>query len=505
MKFSLKAVAISALLASIAVAAPVDVEKRDAASDRIAACFVGLIFTGAWPGSCQAAVAVNLGLIRSIAVNQMTMDFTPADPWKPTTSSNNIVATMLSIPGINLPIDSVRQHIILTDNNVQIGNIDTPWSSASVKNGALTTSFSTSTLNVFPTSHAAFSNFIGSLSTKVSHPVTLQGSVDAKLNLGIFGHLTIPGIGFKTTTQFAGMNNLPLKYVYMVDTDFASAPGFIKLTTIVNISNPSKLTLKLGDITLNAASEAGHVGKSSIKNLSLVPGENYVISTTALDMSIPAAEKFLSEILPNKDGVLTLTGFDGTSTDLALNAGLAIMKSNLVVPQNFLGSVMSQSPYKDFSLQVLPGATAEKVAIQLTATFQSPYYGYPFELTHASPDGASSALITEISSGLEGRTLFNFEDNFTFKVGGTGSVTVKFTASLSGPFDASSKAAWTEMVDFATKNGHLPVNLVWLPNIILNGDGIERVVEWNSASTPGGVVKLKTGADLASVLKVFPA
>jgi hypothetical protein len=56
---------------------------------------------------------VNLGLIRSIAVNQMSMDFTPANPWAPTTSSNSIVATMLSIPGITLPIDSVAQHIII--------------------------------------------------------------------------------------------------------------------------------------------------------------------------------------------------------------------------------------------------------------------------------------------------------------------------------------------------------------------------------------------------------
>ncbi|KAF9961138.1 hypothetical protein BGZ72_004642 [Mortierella alpina] len=505
MKISLKAVAISALLASVAVAAPVDVEKRDAASDRIAACFVGLIFTGAWPGSCQAAVAVNLGLIRSITVNQMTMDFSPADPWKPTTSSNSIVATMLSIPGINLPIDSVRQHIILVDNNVQIGHIDTPWSSANVKNGALTTSFSSSTLNVFPTSHAAFSNFIGALSTKVSHPMTLQGSVDAKLNLGIFGHLTIPGIGFKATTQFAGLNNLPLKYVYMIDTDLFSAPGFIKLTTIVNIVNPSKLTLKLGDITLNTASEAGHVGTSTIKNLSLVPGDNYVVSLTAFDTSLPAAEKFLSEVLPNKDGVLTLTGFDGTSTDLALNAGLAVMKSQLVVPQNFVGSVMSQNPYKDFALKVLPGATAQKVAIEVTATFQTPYYGFPFELTHASPDGASEAQIEGLSENFGTRTLFSIEDNFTFKVGSTGSVTVKFTASLTGPFDQGSKQAWTEMVAFGAKNGHLPVSLIWYPTIILNGDGIERSVEWSSAVTPGGIVKIKTGADLASVLNVFPA
>lgn len=41
MKFSLKAVALGALLASAAVAAPVDIEKRDANSDRIVACFVG--------------------------------------------------------------------------------------------------------------------------------------------------------------------------------------------------------------------------------------------------------------------------------------------------------------------------------------------------------------------------------------------------------------------------------------------------------------------------------
>ncbi|KAF9378446.1 hypothetical protein CPB97_009568, partial [Podila verticillata] len=193
MKFSLKAVALGALLASAAVAAPVDVEKRDANSDRIGACFIG---------------QVNLGLIKTININQMSMDFTPANPWAPTTSSNDIVSTMLSIPGITLPIDSIRQHIILTDNGVQIGSIETPWAAASVKGGTLKTSFPSSTLAVFPTSHKAFSDFIGSLSAAKTKTVTLQGAVDAKLNLGIFGHLTIPGIGFKVNTPFQGLNGL---------------------------------------------------------------------------------------------------------------------------------------------------------------------------------------------------------------------------------------------------------------------------------------------------------
>ncbi|KAF9368250.1 hypothetical protein CPC16_005537, partial [Podila verticillata] len=102
MKFSFKALSIGAAIASLAVAAPIEVAKRDANSDRIAACFIK-----SWPGTCQAAVAVPLGLIKTITINQMSMDFTPADPWAPTTSSNSVVATMLSIPGVTLPIDSI--------------------------------------------------------------------------------------------------------------------------------------------------------------------------------------------------------------------------------------------------------------------------------------------------------------------------------------------------------------------------------------------------------------
>jgi hypothetical protein len=40
MKFSFKALSIGAAIASLAVAAPIEVAKRDANSDRIAACFI---------------------------------------------------------------------------------------------------------------------------------------------------------------------------------------------------------------------------------------------------------------------------------------------------------------------------------------------------------------------------------------------------------------------------------------------------------------------------------
>ncbi|KAG0262706.1 hypothetical protein BG011_009836 [Mortierella polycephala] len=500
MKLSLKTIALGAVVASMAVAAPI--EKRETNASRITACFIGLVFTGAWPGSCQAAVAVNMGLIQSIAINQMTMDFTPADPWAPTTSSDSVVATMLSIPGLTLPITSIRQHIILIDNGVQIGNIETPWADASVSGSTLTTSFPTSTLGVFSDAHTAFSSFVGSISTKAEHPLTLRGSVDAKLNLGLLGTRTIPGIGFEAVVPMTGLNNLdPIEYKYLIDTNFDS-PGFIYLTTIINIVNPSHLTLKLGDVAFDTAAASGRVGVSTIKDLALVPGDNYVMSATGLDMSLPASTDFLTN-LSSADGVLTLTGFEGTSSDVALNAGLGAMTSKLVVPQNFEGSVMSQSPFKDWSLKTLPSTNTDR-KVEITATFQSPYYGFPLEMVHATEPGMENfASVNNVSPTANSMRLFLFEDTLTYSVSGTGTVTVTFTATL-GSLASSSKARWEEVIAYGSANGYVPVDFSWIANVIVNNDGISRYVDWNNFSTGLGDVNIAVGSDFASILNAFP-
>ncbi|KAG0282137.1 hypothetical protein BGZ97_009133, partial [Linnemannia gamsii] len=381
MKFSLKAVALSALVASTVLAAPV-VEKRDANSDRIAACFVGLLFTGTWPGSCKAAISVDLGLIRSIAINQMTMDFTTANPWAPTMASNDVVATMLSIPGITLPIDSVRQHVIIIDNGVQLGSFDTPWSAASVNGGTMKTAFTTSALNIFPDAKKAFSNFVGSLSTKDSHPVTLKGAVDAKLNLGIFGHLTIPGIGFKAVVPIKGLGGLKnQKYVLAIEMT-TGADQKTYLTSILNINNPSQLTLSLGDVNFDSTYNGKHVGISTIKALKLVPGANQILSYSIIDTDNTDGQAFVNGIAVG-DVIMGIAGYANSSTNPALNAGLAAVSSGVTIPQNFQGLSLSQAPYKDWSMKI----SSSRVAT-ITATFQSPYYGIPVEMIASNPEGS---------------------------------------------------------------------------------------------------------------------
>ncbi|KAG0361116.1 hypothetical protein BG005_009103 [Podila minutissima] len=516
MKFSLKAVALGALLASAAVAAPVDVEKRDSNSDRIAACFVGQVdlelqsssslVPGPAPARLPSPYVVNLGLIKTITINQMSMDFTPANPWAPTTSSNSIVSTMLSIPGITLPIDSIRQHIILSDDGVQIGSIETPWAAASVNGGTLKTSFPTSVLSVFPTSKAAFSKFVGSLSAAKSKPVTLQGAVDAKLNLGIFGHLTIPGIGFKVNTPFQGLNGLTdLKFMFMIDyvNDFQT--NLMTMTTIVNVKNPSNLSLKLGDISFDTVFKGEHVGYSTIKNLSLVPGDNFVVSTTVFDNSLPACTAYFGT-LANGDGPLDLLGYSGTSKNIALNGGLGALKSTMIVPKNFMGAVPSQAPYKDWSIKILPTTKTDGL-VDITATFQSPYYGHSFEMVSSEPEGQdNNVMLTGVTAMTEGMILFEFGPELSFKVGGTGSVTKTFKVSLQR-YVAENRKNIEDIVNFADANGYLPVNLGWMADGKIDGESIAvpRLVDWGTTGTLLSAVKIATGKDFKMILDSVPS
>lgn len=448
---------------------------------------------------------VNLGLIKTISINQMSMDFTPSNPWAPTTSSNSVVATMLSIPGITLPIDSVRQHIILVDKGVQIGNIDTPWSAASVKGGTLTTSFTSSTLNVFSTSHTAFSNFVSALSTTASHPVTLKGAVDVKLNLGFFGHLTISGIGFQATTNFQGLNNLQnMKYIFQVNSDFLSMPGAILLESIIKINNPTNLSLKLGKINLATASGSGPVGNSTIQALTLVPGDNLVASTTVLDQSLPAGKSFLGDLFGGKDQTLVLTGYEKSSSNVALNAGLAAMKSNLLVPGGLAGLKISQPPYLNWSLKTTP-TTNKDLILKATATFQSPYYGFPLQMVSPGP-GLSLAQVINVSFRADGSTLFNFLDDLKYTVQGTGQVTATFSVLIkSTPFTKDEKPLWEDIVAYAKVHKSIPVNFQLVAQMIFNNNGLVQDFDLSNLSMGLDPTNVAVGDDFASILNAFPS
>ncbi|KAF9363592.1 hypothetical protein BGX34_003753 [Mortierella sp. NVP85] len=480
MMLSLKTVAIAALATAV-VAAPI---KRD---DQVAACFNGLIITGTWPDSCQAAVA-NPGIIQSIALNQLSLDFTGATAaWAPVTSSNEVVATLVTIPGVSLPISSVRQHIVLADGANDLGSIEAGWAPASVSGSTLTTSLPASPLTVNANAHSEFSSFIGAISSQASHPVTLKGTVDAEFDLGSFGQKTINGIAFNNNVVLDGLNNLDITYKTGAYIDLAGV-GNVAVGSVLSIVNPSKLTLKLGDVSLDTTTASGHVGYSTIKDLTLVPGENIVIASTSLDSTLPATSALFNDLAAG-DQTLHLTGHAQSSANPALNGGLAALDSKTVVLQGF-GGPTSQAPHKDWSLKVLPTTGSDK-KVEIKATFQSPYYGLPVKFVGAGD-------LAEASSGVR---LFNIDDSLQFEVSGTGSTTVTFTAKLTVDFIASTKPIYQQWVNNANANGgKLPLELLWLPNVIIGNDGASHPVDWGT----GFSGDIAVGPDFASILDFFP-
>ncbi|KAF9897733.1 hypothetical protein BX616_005074 [Lobosporangium transversale] len=434
----------------------------------------------------------------------MSMDFTGPNPWVPTTSSNSIVATMLGIPGISLPITSVRQHIILIDNGVEIGSIETPWGAASVKGSTLSTSFGPSPLNVFTNSRTAFTNFVSALSTSASRSITLKGAVDIKLNLGIFGTMTIPGVGFKATTPLKGLDNLrQTKYVYFIDTN-ANKPGYLGMSSVINIFNPSSLSLKLGDVQFSTASPEGTLGYSAVKDLVLVPGDNYLLSDTYLDQSLEAGRNFLGGLYTH-DGVLTLSGYAESSKNPALNAGLAAVKSTLTIPVAFQGLVPSQAPYKDWSLKVLP-STKDDYIVEISANFQSPYYGYGISMV-TDNDGLSPnyvAIAPGVSDTASGSVFFRFINTAKFSTTGSSSTKATFTVQLEGPFTADKKALWTEITNYARANKKLPIELNWFPIVTIGPSSDQHFADWSTASLALGASEIAVGSDFADLINLFP-
>jgi hypothetical protein len=314
--------------------------------------------------------------------------------------------------------------------------------------------------------------------------------------------MNIPGIGFKTTTTFQGLNGLKtVDYIFLVDTDTSTDFGTIFMSAIVNIKNPSNLTLRLGTVTFNTTYNNEYVGPSTIKNMVLVPGNNYLISSTTLDTSITGVTDLLNH-LGSGDGLLTLTTDANTSANVALNAGLVAIKSQMTIPMNFGSSAMSQPPYKNWSLKLLPTTPTDYI-FQVTATFQSPYYGYPLQMVHALPEYQDNFIqALGMSTNTNQLRLFDFLDDLTFSINGDGTATATFNMKLNKG-GISRKSIVQEIVDFANIHGYITTEFMWYAEVILNNDGVHRLVDWSNLGIgSSGPIQINVGPDFAAIMTI---
>jgi hypothetical protein len=204
-------------------------------------------------------------------------------------------------------------------------------------------------LTIFDQSRTPFTAFVAALATQAQHTFVVKGSADIIFSLGVLGTHSIKGVDFVSDLTLKGLNNLPeIKCTVIKDVVFHKQMGvsrYLEVAILLDIHNQSQLMLTLGDVTLSTsyngpnsvpAAKGGQgkdqIGTIIIRNLTLLQGMNDSrTATLRLDTTLDSTKQFLANVALEPQ-TLYLTGFHGTSKNVALTAGLATLSTSFVIP-----------------------------------------------------------------------------------------------------------------------------------------------------------------------------
>ncbi|KAG0746078.1 hypothetical protein G6F33_006884 [Rhizopus arrhizus] len=218
-------------------------------------------------------------LIPAIQMNDMQLDFTK-DPWAPPTSSNSVQAQLKNPFGFPLGVSQLSMEVQATYGGETVASLSIPNSEASTSaTGVVTTKFSDIPFKV--ASQKTFMGFVQLLTLTPSVSFGLKGQSNAVAQTPV-GTLTLPNVPFDVTTSLNGFNDFggvsqiqSLKVV-------GGTSNYILIDLSVQLSNPSNITITVGDINFDVVMPEfsnAVIGKVYLTNTVIPPGaKNYDIT-----------------------------------------------------------------------------------------------------------------------------------------------------------------------------------------------------------------------------------
>ncbi|KAG9064589.1 hypothetical protein KI688_002847 [Linnemannia hyalina] len=278
----------------------------------------------------------DIHVVKHIDLEDLSIDMTRPDHWSTIVSSNRLVARLARIPGFKWPVQKVQ----LREEGEDVGKLESPFTPASVVDGAsVTSSILPCTMTIFPTAHSAFTDFVSQLATKPDHTFSIKGSADIVIDLGLLGIHTINGVDFISDLTLRGLNSLPDLECTEITEVVRSLASEVTVKALFAINNPSQLALTLGDLQLAIWSPASEdesdrpeqfLGTVKLVDLKLVQGVNEgKVAVMVLDTTLEATRNFLRA---TEARTVVLKGFGSTSENAAINAGLNKLRTTVSVP-----------------------------------------------------------------------------------------------------------------------------------------------------------------------------
>ncbi|KAF8928326.1 hypothetical protein BGZ47_001692 [Haplosporangium gracile] len=413
---------------------------------------------------------------------------------------------------MDVPIQQLAQNVQILDENGQVvGTLNTPYSDATTVGSKVSTNTPAAPLVVAEGSHEIYSAFVGALNLADKYTLGLRGTADSKLNLGPFGLVEIKGIPIDVKTMMAGLqglNNIEFLSVVQITPDWLAEFTFV--TTVINIHNPSQLTLNIGTMGMEAGykgyEEENRIGYTELFNLRLVPGDNIVPALLGQSFTAPSAGVFGSDLLALSP-TMTLWANSTATSNPALSAGLSSLKTSLVLPQNLIVPDPPPPAYGNvWTVKILP-TTINDGIIEMTATISNPFL-YDFSVTgdatKADSDFAYGPSYLSFSApGYSAYNSIQFTDDlqYTLKAGETKTITFKMKLQRVGP--EANMLKFIEGIIPAAAAGPLKtLSVFWSPKITLSGFPIGLFPDMSGMvyyPETSGMITLQTGPDFALI------
>ncbi|KAG0287845.1 hypothetical protein BGZ98_004458, partial [Dissophora globulifera] len=321
----------------------------------------------------------------------------------------------------------------------------------------------------------------------------------------------VKGIVIDVFAPVAGLQGLKqVDFISTITANFVLETNLVEASTLVNIHNPSNLTLTIGDLHLTAVYDfvsAQKAGDALIKGLTLVPGDNRVVATAGVGLSGDGYLLAL-EILTSTDPIpFLMMALDDATSNIALNAGLNELQTSVFLPPGMLEQPPANLPYSltDMALKFLPTSVDDGL-VEMTMTFFNPFIGVGYSFLHTF-----DPLLKETGGvSKSGSRILDFLDDLTFSLSGNNTATVTFNIKLHA--DATLGRSFYQDMVTESASGSVQLGLNFIPIITLGQDPTQYNPIWDSskmAKPVGGVISFHAGPDFGLILnwydKQFPA
>ncbi|KAH8925300.1 hypothetical protein BT69DRAFT_1216651 [Atractiella rhizophila] len=281
--------------------------------------------------------AVDLEVITSIALNQVTLDFPGGTDWAPLFSTDNTVATFQLPFAFPVDITQIQNSITAVDGR-PFANIEVPLSPAqtNVQTRVILLTFANVPFAAIGSAHDTFSQYLTDVTQGTTKNFGLTGNANTIAGTAI-GNLHVDDIVFGVETSLAGLQGLNAQPTTVSDLDvFHGYSDYLQINTNAHLFNPSNITIITGDVAFNLVFQGQTIGTANIAGLTLVPGNNTVATAVHYSPSGGAARAAGQVLLENYiQAIVSSTVIQGsrdTTPYASLKQALASISLNTQIP-----------------------------------------------------------------------------------------------------------------------------------------------------------------------------